>query len=98
MTILEALRAAVQVPGIDDSALLKSCIDIGKEPSSDYTSSDRDSVNTAALNVLKTLVVTAESEGGYSYSISAAAIQKRIDLMEGKTDGPDRTIQRANVW
>lgn len=78
MTILEALTAAVQVPGIDTLTLEKVLIDANLTSSSTYIGSDARSVDMAAVDVLRSLIVASESEGGFSYSISQEALQRRI--------------------
>lgn len=101
MTISEALTVAVQVPGIDDNTIEKACIDAGLTGSDIYAVSNSKDVDTAAVNVLKSLLVSSESEGGYSYNISADTLKRRIDQLERKLgiESDSRpTVKAFNGW
>lgn len=101
MTISEALTVAVQVPGIDDNTIEKACIDAGLTSSGTYSVNDAVSVDTATVNVLKSLLVSSESEGGYSYNISADTLKRRIDQLERKLgiESDSRpTVKAVSLW
>ncbi len=101
MTILEALMAAIQVPGITTDTLKKACIDNGLIDTDTYSSSKEGNVDRAAISVLRSLVVSTEGEGDFRYSISHQAIQARISYLEGKLgiaeDGTP-TVRAVSKW
>ena len=84
MTNLEALTAAVQVPGIDANTLEKACIDADLTSGDAYAKTAEKAVDLAAVSVLRSLVVTSESEGGFSYNVSAEALKQRIAYLQSK--------------
>ena len=101
MTISEALTAVVQVPGIDDNTIEKACIDAGLTSGGTYSATQSKDVDTAAVNVLKSLLVSSESEGGYSYNISAVTLKNRIDQLERKLgiESDSRpTVKAVSAW
>lgn len=104
MTILQALTAAIQVPGVDDLTLEKACIDASLNPSDAYQNSIEKDVDVAAVGVLRSLIVTSEKEGGYSYTISTEALSNRIDFLLNKWDLNDQkfsnspSVRAVNIW
>lgn len=101
MTISEALTVAVQVPGIDSNTIEKACIDAGLDSAGTYSASQSNDVDKATVNVLKSLLVSSESEGGYSYNISADTLNRRIDQLErelGIESDSRPTVKAVNLW
>lgn len=102
MTILEALTAVVSVPGVDSLTLEKACIDASLDSAGTYSKDAyAKAVDMAAVDVLKGLIVTSESEGGFSYSISADVLKRRITSLLtkwGEIDQAGPTVKAVSVW
>lgn len=101
MTIIQALTATIQVPGVDNLTLEKALIDAALVGTTAYTAGDEPKVNTAAVQVLRSLIVLSQSEGGFSYSISEGAMQGRLTFLLGKLgveDDKAPSVKAVNVW
>lgn len=104
MTITQALTAAVQVPGIDSLTLEKACIDADLAGADPYEKSIEKEVDLAAVNVLRSLVVTSEQEGGFAYSVSPEFLKNRISFLLAKWGVADEAtssqpkIRSVNRW
>lgn len=102
MTILEALTAVVLVPGVDSLTLEKACIDAGIDSTGTYSKDAYErAVDMAAVGVLQGLIVTSESEGGFSYSISADVLKRRITSLLnkwGEVDQAAPSVKAVSVW
>jgi len=94
MTNLEALKAVVQVENIPGNSFTKALIDAGIDGTATYTSSNATSINAVALEVLKGLLISSISEGGYSISFDRAAIEKKIAVLDGSGV---RGVERLNI-
>lgn len=101
MTIIQALTATIQVPGVDNLTLEKALIDATLDGAAVYTTGDESKVNTAAVQVLRSLIVLSQSEGGFTYNISEGALQGRLTFLLGKLgelDDKSPSVKAVNVW
>jgi hypothetical protein len=94
MTVLEALKAVVDVPGISSNSYDKALIDAGIDGSATYLASNAQTINNAAVNVLKGFLLSSISEGGYSVSFDRSAIENKITVLEGVKV---RGVQRLSI-
>lgn len=94
MTNLEALKAVVDVPGISGNAYDKALIDVSLTGSSTYSAGNEETINNAAVKVLKGFLLSSLSEGGYSVSFDRTAIENKITVLEG---AKVRGVQRLNI-
>lgn len=102
MTILEALTAVVSVPGVDSLTLEKACIDASLDGAGTYSKDAyARAVDMAAVGVLQGLVVTSESEGGFSFTVSPDVLKRRITSLLnkwGEVDQAGPTVKSVSVW
>lgn len=94
MTILEALTAAVNIPGVNAGVLRKACIDSNMAEGDVYTSSKSKDVDLAAVSVLKSVIVENEKEGGFSYQISKEALSNRVNQLLQKHGLADDSVPK----
>ncbi len=101
MTNLQALAAAVQVPGIDSLSLEKGCIDAGIESTRDYLAENAKTVDLAAASVLESVVLNSVSEGGFSFGIDRELIRARIAGLRakwGESNNATPTVRAIDAW
>lgn len=100
MTIKQALTAATQIPSMDDMTLEKALIDAELDATATYAKADEKVVDLAAVGILRTLIVSSESEGGYSYNIGADALAARIRFLLDKhgLDNGQPSVRAVSRW
>lgn len=101
MTILKALAATVQVPGVNNDAYEKACLDANLDSTAEYASSLKKDVDLAAANVLAGLVISSMQEGGFAFGIAAAILEKRISTLRREWGIPDKSqpaIRNGLAW
>lgn len=82
MTNYEAISARLYPYDVDDNLIAVACLDAGLERDSEYTVSARKAVAMAAIDVLRQLVVlTSESNGGYSLGYDVDGLRRRIHAL-----------------
>ncbi len=96
MTNLEAITAAIGIPGFSDLAVQKALLDAGLDPAGTYIANDV-SVTKAALVVLKGMLGLQQIQEG-DYSITYA-IKERIAAIEDELGiGNDRVQNASFFW
>ncbi len=100
MTIREAIKAEVLIPGIPEGKINKSAEDLGLDPDLVYNSGNhKDSVTKASLAVLYSLRgLTSISEGGFSISLNPAAIEQRIANLVNGSDAKPTVSDASSYW
>lgn len=79
MTNYEAISASLYPYNVDDFLIEKVCIDEGMDVQADYTVADKLGVVKATIAVLRQLIVlSSESNGGYSLGYNTDDLKKRI--------------------
>lgn len=101
MTNKEALLAIVGGFDTTDSEISKGFIDADIAADADYT--DAKAIDLIAINILqKLLIVSSESEGDYSRSISTSGVRSLLLYLSGKHSisipGLGGTVQAVNLW
>lgn len=90
MTNYDAISASLYPYNVDDYLIEKVCIDEGMDVSEEYTVADKINVVKATIAVLRQLIVlSSESNGGYSLGYSTDDLKKRIRTLakeNGLTD------------
>lgn len=100
MTNKEALTASVPATNLPDITLEKALLDQDVTPGDTYSKEKAESIDLATIDVLKYLLsVPNVSEGGYSVSFDRAAVQKRLDDLNGKYNLATKPTVRARpIW
>lgn len=101
MTNKEALIAVVRV-SVPDNSLEKAMIDNSVSATTDYTSTEAESIDKCAIAVLEGLLSDPDvSEGGYSINFDRKAVQDRISILKSKygIDDPLKpSVTSRPVW
>lgn len=105
MTIREAISAELIPFSVDINTIAKACVDIDLDDTANYAASDKGNVARAAVGILnRMLILTNESEGGFTQGYSTAAIRERIaslirdnSLTDIATSGPTIT-DKSSAW
>lgn len=90
MTNFDAISARLYPYNVDDNVITIACTDADMTAEDEYTSGNRVSVARAAIDILKQLIVlSSESNGGYSLGYDTDMLRKRIHALakdNGLTD------------
>lgn len=79
MTNYEAISASLYPYNVDDFLIEKACIDEGLSSDGEYVRDNRTSVAKVTISILRKLVVlSSESNGGYSLSYDTGKLKERI--------------------
>lgn len=79
MTNLEAISALLYPYDVDHTLLMKACVDGGIIIDDEYGIEMREAAAKAAISILRQLIVLSnESDGGYSLSYNVEKLEKRI--------------------
>lgn len=79
MTNLEAISALLYPYDVEPNLLLKTCIDGGIATDGEYSVEMRETIGKAAITILQQLIVlSSESDSGYSLSYNVDKLEKRI--------------------
>ena len=101
MTNFEAISASLYPYDVDDALKEKVCIDEGLDARGDYSENFKVSVAKATIAILRNLLVlSSESNGGYSLSYDTDKLRGRIfDLARenGLTDIADEFDSRSKI-
>lgn len=101
MTKLEAISASLYPYDVDPYLKEKASIDEGIDAQADYTETDKISVAKATIAILLNLIVlTSESNGGYSLSYNTDGLKERIFNLakeNGLTDIAEEFDTRSKI-
>lgn len=101
MTNKEALEAVVQV-SVSSNVLEKALLDQSVSAAGNYTASNSEAIDKAAIAVLEGLLSAPNvSEGGFSVSYDRAAISRRVTALYNKLGiSPSANVVRdaSNRW
>lgn len=79
MKNFEAISAEIYPYDVDENLIRKACIDQGVNGDTEYDLTQKIGVAKAVISVLQRLIVlSSESNGGYSLSYDTAELRKRI--------------------
>lgn len=108
MTILQAISANLYPYDVDRALLTKACIDCELSEESVYTAAVQKSVVLATIEVLQKLIVlSSESDGGFSLSYDTDKLKERIHVIAKKNGLHDIAeeynpksviIDRTDLW
>jgi len=101
MTNIEALRATVAPYEADTTTLTKGLLDAGLD--ADATYGDEKKIDLVAIKILqKAMMLTGESEGGYSKSFSRDGVKSVLLMLCHKhgvsVEGLGGTIKAVRLW
>lgn len=101
MTNFDAISASLYPYDVDLFLKEKACIDEGIKAQEDYKVADKISVAKAAIAILRNLIVlTSESNGGYSLSYNTDGLKERIFNLakeNGLTDIAEEFDTRSRI-
>lgn len=105
MTILEALMSECMPYTISANVYTKALVDVGLDGDDEYTASMSGKIfESAAKSLSNFLVLTSESEGGFSQGFDADKLKERIKSLS-KQAGIDPstytlnpTINTQTIW
>ena len=79
MTNYDAISARLYPYNVDDNLIAVACVDAGLGQEDEYSAKDKKPVAKAAIDVLRQLIVlTSESNGGYSLGYDVNELRRRI--------------------
>ena len=82
MTNYEAISARLYPYNVDDNLIAVACVDAGLVQDGEYSAEAKKPVSKAAIDVLRQLVVlTSESNGGYSLGYDVDGLRRRIHAL-----------------
>ena len=82
MTNYEAISARLYPYDVDDNLIAVACMDAGLGQEDEYSAEAKKPVSKAAIDVLRQLVVlTSESNGGYSLGYDVDGLRRRIHAL-----------------
>ena len=90
MTNFEAISARLYPYNVDDNLIAIACLDATLGIDDEYTAANKAIVARAAIDVLKQLIVlSSESNGGYSLGYSTDELRSRIHYIAQDNDLTD---------
>lgn len=93
MTNFDAISARLYPYNVDDSLVAIACLDAGLGTDDEYGAASKPLVVRAAIDILKQLIVlSSESNGGYSLGYNVEELRRRIHALakdNGLTDVAD---------
>ena len=107
MTNLDAISAMLYPYDVEPMLVQKHCIDLDVVGEDEYASTNKTEIAKITIAILRNLIVlTSESDSGYSLSYSSEGLKKRIvsiakengltDIAEEFTDAP--TVEFLDLW
>ena len=82
MTNYDAISARIYPYNVDGNLIAIACVDAGIEQEDEYSVEAKKPVAKAAIDVLKQLIVlTSESNGGYSLGYDVKELRRRIHAL-----------------
>lgn len=90
MTNFEAISARLYPYNVDDNLIKVSCMDESLKDEGEYKLEDKQAIAKAAISILKQLIVlSSESNGGYSLGYDTNMLSKRIHDIAVENDLTD---------
>lgn len=107
MTNFEAISAMLYPYEVDNSLIEKQCIDFGISTEDIYDTDQKETIARITIDILRNLLVlSSESDSGYSLSYSIEGLKKRIatiakdnkltDIAEEFNDRP--AVEFLDLW
>lgn len=82
MTNFEAISARLYPYNVDDNLIAIACLDAGLGTDDEYDAANKLLVVRAAIDILKQLIVlSSESNGGYSLGYNVEELRRRIHAL-----------------
>lgn len=107
MTNYDAISAMLYPYDVEPMLVQKHCIDLDVEGENEYDATQKSVIAQITIAILRSLIVlSSESDSGYSLSYSSEGLKKRIvsiakengltDIAEEFTDAP--TVEFLDLW